>query len=370
MFAVRVGLARSGRDRWMPAEAREILLVGGTSRKLIPWLLVVVGVLVAGCAGSNAPSEASAASPETTMNDEQFAPGPMPASAMFSEYSNLMGIFHAMAEDLVAECMAREGFEYRPIPMEPWSGWGEVRSARPIRPMSVEEASESGYLVDDLLEETLPDLFDGPPEQRDAFYDALSGDETVTLDNGMTVGIGGCRGESQAEVAGDVDKLVAWLGMSGPLQNLAGAAYSAAEASADWEAALRRWRQCVNDAGIDATTQGELLTVALEGAEDLTGRPIHEQDDEPIEGKPRPTELEKQLATLDAACQQKSGIVAEWDRVLSLAEQEVVSDNPEVVIVWSDTSRQMRAAVAEVLTAIPDPGTDPATGYTVPEHPG
>src|SRR5690606_37426482 len=131
-----------------------------------------------------------------------------------------------------------------------------------------------------------------------------------------------------------------------------------------------RWRQCFREQGYDVSEQDDVRAMALEGAEDLGSRPIHEQDEPPIEGAPRPTDREKEIATLDATCQQESGIVAEWDRLLSIAEQETVADSPEIVIGWSQMSEDIRATVAEILNAIPDPGTDPATQYTVPPSQG
>ncbi len=61
---------------------------------------------------------------------------------------------------------------------------------------------------------------------------------------------------------------------------------------------------------------------------------------------------------LDTTCQQESGIVAEWDRLISIGEQRVVADSPEVVIGWAETSAEIRVAVADVLATVPDPGVD------------
>lgn len=113
---------------------------------------------------------------------------------MWTEYFDLMSMFDVMVEDLIVGCMAREGFEYRPLPLAQWTGWDQVVATRPIRALSVHEAAENGYLRRDDTEHEPFDLFEGPDEEREAFYEALSGDETVALDNGMVVNTGGCMG--------------------------------------------------------------------------------------------------------------------------------------------------------------------------------
>jgi hypothetical protein len=329
--------------------------------------LLAMLVLMPACDGDVEDFAVSATSSPAADDADGFSPGPLPASAMWAEYTDLVGIFESKAEELVAGCMAREGFEYRPLPLQPWQGWDEVVAARPIRELSVEQASERGYLSASDPTEAVPhDLFDGPENERAAFNEALTGSETMALDNGMILNVDGCLGESRASVAGEVEKMAEWLGMSGTLQSVVWAAFNEVEASDEWQSALGRWQQCLAEEGYAVGSQEDLVTMALVGAEDLSGRPVHEQDDEPIEGEARPTELEKELATLDAACQQVTGVVAEWDQLVSLAEQRLVADSPEVVITWAETSAGIRAAVADVLATVPDPGVDPATQYSVP----
>lgn len=188
------------------------------------------------------------------------------------------------------------------------------------------------------------------------------------MENGLTIGVGGCLGEARAGIAGSSEEAVEWLGFGSYIHGLKNEAYEMAEASDEWRGVHDEWIACMSGEGYHVTSPDDAQSQALSGAADNTGRPVHETTPTEV-AEARPTDLEIRVATADAKCRQETRLEAVWNSQISLAEQAVILGNPELVLGWVEAAGTMRAVVADILRTVPNPEDDPASGYSVPDAP-
>lgn len=334
-----------------------LLTPGGGRRTALRPALAIGCVLLSACSGWLRGGTQQGTVPEVV--------DPLrPVTAMLAEYGGLMELVERRADALLGQCMRERGFEYVPPDRGEWQGWSTPASY--FNPLSVERAEAWGYV----LEDADPSLVEAPPlseSEQEAFGVALMGtdEERVRLDNGLEIGTGGCLGEARAAVAGSIDESVEWLAFSGHLQILRNQVWEEVLASPEWQETEKAWTRCMRDAGYDVDSPADATDLALAGPGRLPFERPKEVDPEAL-NEERPTEWEIQVAVTDATCRTDTSFEDEWDRLMSYFEQEAVADNPELVLIWHETSEKMRQVVDDELSVAPNPEEDPQDGYAVP----
>ena len=189
---------------------------------------------------------------------------PDAAAAQFAEAER-------RAQEMIALCMAREGFEY--IPVNPANTQGAVQV---IGDDSEEYAREYGFGITTWYgsgesDGRAPGTEDDPNQaiqtamsesEREAYMEALYGppvadDEGAESFEGEVIFGGGCRGGAYQEVQGQMIRMMQLLGPS--LQELG----ERIQADPRVAAAEEGWSACMADRGYRYETQDEMYTEAF-----------------------------------------------------------------------------------------------------------
>jgi hypothetical protein len=240
------------------------------------------------------------------------------------------------AEDIIGQCMDREGFEYTPVnPVQQRAAL--VGSTG----LTEEEFNEQfGYGITTLFEARVRQAAGGPNQ---AIYDALSEDEkvaydralygedktatfAVALDTGDFSRLGGCVKQATDEVFGGADLIE---DLTGKLDELDEAILED-QRMVD---AVEKWSDCMRAEGYDLGTQDEVDTLLENELEAIVG-PI-EEFELPAPGEPPAydeaalkalQEKEVALVKLDIACEEEHITRIEED-VRTEYEQEFRDQN-------------------------------------------
>lgn len=254
----------------------------------------------------------------------------------------------ARLEQLVAECMAEQGFEYTPNDS---SGSISFGTSMDEDYDPVENARQNGYgfftwedQVEDPQEEYVDpnqDYVESMSEsERDAFYEALNGpmveyDENAEMETEWNWEEAGCYGSAQHQVY-DVESEHAGTTAvySDPrweeLMTAMSATYEQAQSDPRMTAINQEWATCMADAGhADFATPQE----AMESIMNLQNSFWEDHQDDPEYTGPTDEETaaakeqELALATADYTCQEETDLATKQMRVQFEIEQEFVDEN-------------------------------------------
>lgn len=324
----------------------------------------------------------------TACTGPSASPDPAPSGATVRETASPLDPYYAelwgdrsqgdpdpwalRAEEVVAACMAEQGFEYR---IDEMAGVGVTR--RPDGHGTVAFAEQYGYGQSiPFVDGDLPMLWNEVPvgEGRawnDAQREAMSPEARAAYDVAMDgvyaeahpdyepfhddydPQLAGCRGRAYAEVFGD--------GMVGPaefadVKAAVDAVWRRVEEDPRVVEALGRWSACMADAGHPGLTtlwdaEGLVGTVIFaewqEEWLDQTGTDLGVTNYDVVreripDGLAELRQAEVELAVTDARCREESGYLTTRQQVEVEVEQEVVEAYREDLDAWVTWIRENR----------------------------
>ncbi|MBE7699493.1 hypothetical protein H9623_04115 [Oerskovia sp. Sa1BUA8] len=245
------------------------------------------------------------------------------------------------AEELTAECMAAEGFEY--IPDEQ-----EVIVPDPEEFDPVKDAAENGYgmtvtaqpsdeeqaELDSRVDPNQAIVNAMSESEMTAYYIALQGDTSSweTDEDGANVDVPiaemGCWGRAQDTVSGDEQAIWGTEEMTA-FNEATTVMYEAIPNDPRMIDVAERWADCMADAGFDYSTPDEPAEYFLQASNELYGgeSPVHP-------GDPKVAELaeqEKSTAVADQECRKE----VEYDKVYTTVQFELeetfVAENKDLM---------------------------------------
>jgi hypothetical protein len=230
-------------------------------------------------------------------------------------------------EELIAGCMARQGFEYRPVPPEDRLA-GTFAEAYALAP--AEFARQYGYGVT-----TLRGAIGEPPpadpnqQIRDQLSpEALRGYERAMWGTGSGSGPG-CQEQASTTVYGDQSELDQGFGQFQELLDRIGELYQQIEADPRLAAAATRWAECLAAAGYPGFSRPD------DARESVFDRLSAVQG--PGQPTPDPAELaaigdyERALAPVDLACRQEHVDGLRWEVTVERERQFIDAHRAELV---------------------------------------
>lgn len=276
--------------------------------RLVP--LAVASALLAACSGAGA-----AAPIASSVGEVQTAQGDPLAAYLLTD--DQMRQWGAASASLIADCMRRSGFTYSTDTVE----FPVATSGRLFGITSLEEAQTRGYHPD-LRQPDFPE----PNADSDtvAYQRALGGPDS----NSGTPG--GCEGEALAA-----------LGSPSAANELASGlkhdAWDRSRADDRTQAALRKWSDCMQQAGYDYTD------------------PMEAGNDPAFSGKAA-TRAEIAVAVRDVHCKQRVGLVNTWDVAYIEWQQKLIEQNQLALDEARAQQEQIMGHAAQVLAdASPQP---------------
>lgn len=258
----------------------------------------------------------------------------------------------AEMEEITAQCMADEGFEYTPntansgmvfasddIEWEPdkkeWVekyGYGIINN--PYSAMREEQPANPSEPPADPNQKYVESL---SASEQQAYYDTLYGDQStvVTNEDGEEEyeydwKTAGCSGKAQHEVSGEADEV--WSKYS-DLSNRMSAIYDDVEKTDDMVALDAKWSTCMSDAGFDYDKQSEAQTSFSDKMEKFYADITEEQwnsGEDPLKGNPEIAELGKseiKTALADLECRDKLNYSQERFKIQFALEEQFIKDN-------------------------------------------
>lgn len=244
-------------------------------------------------------------------------------------------------EDLIAKCMAAEGFEYTPSDRsaaaeatdelaaretEEWvakNGYGLSATDR-----ATEESDANEKYVDSLS-----------PAEQDAYYSALHGTGTATEDGGTTASTGdeydpataGCSEKARREANGGKADFWDDEKFAGLLQK-ASQLYEKTDKTPEVVAVAKKWSECMADAGHSGLRK---KSDALEQASQKNAELYGLDDGEVSTGSAEPSAVEKKkardaeiaLALADFRCDRKVGYTDVQLKAQFALEEKFVQEN-------------------------------------------
>lgn len=304
-------------------------------RLLVPALLGAAALVLAGC---------SSATPPASSQDD-WANSPLgKIMAQVYGYSTdekamqaRMDEQNAQTQELIAQCMSDEGFEYIPVESS-----GSYSMGDPWETESEEWVAQYGYgAVDYPGRDDVQAPSDVPPDpnqsyveslsesEQQAYYAALNGappDESQLSDDGSYEydwRTAGCWGAAQNEVQGE-DPLQA--DANKPLMDAITRFYESSQNApelADLDAA---WASCMADAGEAG------FTVQSDASQSIYDElnAYYEKQTEPVENDPALDEIgqrEIELALVDLSCRTETDYRAKAREVQYALEEQFVAEN-------------------------------------------
>jgi len=255
----------------------------------------------------------------------------------------------ARLEQLVAECMAEQGFEYTPVDSSGSISFGPQMD-EDYDP--VENARQNGYgfftYEDQAAQEPQEEFVDPNQDyvesmsesEQTAYYEALNGpmveyDEDAEMETEWNWEEAGCYGSAQHQVYDVESEQAAEMDVySDPrweeLMTAMSATYEQAQSDPRMVEINESWATCMADAGHpDFATPQESMDSIME----LQNSFWEDHQDDPDYTGPTEDELatakeqEIELATADYTCQDETDFAAEQLRVQFEIEQEFVDEN-------------------------------------------
>ncbi|HQR79960.1 MAG TPA: hypothetical protein PLT68_07060 [Actinomycetota bacterium] len=264
---------------------------------------VLASALLAACAGAGAaaPVVSSLGQAQTPQGD------PLDAYLLTEDQMRQWG---AASASLIADCMRRSGFTYSTDAVE----FPVATSGRLFGITSLEEAQARGYHPD-LRQPDFPEP--NPDSDTAAYQHALGGRDP----NAGTPG--GCEGEALAA-----------LGSPSAANQLASGlkhdAWDRSRADDRTQAALRKWSDCMQEAGYNYTD------------------PIAAGNDPAFSGKTA-TRAEIAVAVRDVQCKERVGLVDTWNSAFIESQQELIEQNQLALDEARAQQEQIMEHAAQVL---------------------
>ncbi len=251
------------------------------------------------------------------------------------------------AENFIAQCMKRQGFEY--VPVDPVAQRAAMVGSAGLSQEDFEK--QFGYGITTLFEQRLAQSGTGAnhdirarlSEADRAAYDrALYGDDptatiAVALDSGDLTRLGGCSKEATEEIFGGTAVLQTLQSKLDELDEKIFAEPRMAKA-------IAKWSECMREAGYDGLSEPDEVDAVLEKKlEDIVGAPEDRKatapGQEPDYDKEALTALQREevaMVAADIACEKKH---------LADVEEEVTAE----------LEREFREENADLLTKMPSP---------------
>lgn len=350
------------RTRPTPARlAHAVRPVRPTHRaRLAPLALAATAVLAVGCSGSDEPEP----TPTPTASDS-------PLEALLEEYlgdwsNEQVNAQLVRMEELVAECMAEQGFDYTPVDYTAMdldltgegldAEWG-----------TAEFAQEYGYGLTTnpvLGDETAPEdpnaeyVAAMSASEQDAYYRALYGDEYETLSTDPEAAATtswedlGCTGAAQNEmlgVAGEEDEFTALQEEMATMMASADADPRLNQANADWAACMagrdHPGLTAVGDAEAEITAElTRLQQEAYAAATDPTTGVVDEAAAQAALAAPLAELGEREVVTAvdDAECRVESGYDDVRAEVDAEYQAEFLAEHRTELLQWLDSLNELR----------------------------
>lgn len=305
-----------------------------SSHKWAMALPLIAALGLAGCSGDGTPTDASTDSPlsqylgsiwGSSLSDEE-------QQAKFQEQQKRV-------EELVAECMSKEGFEYIPNTSNMTFSTG---SDVEWKPEEREWVSQYGYgMVNSPMSNTPPDQGDSYQDpnsdyvstlsesEQSAFYAALYGtpQTEATEGEGTTYEYkweeAGCQGAAQHEVNGEsVFESDEFAAINKAINDF----YSGMQSSPEYAALDATWASCMADSGHSgfAAQQDAQTSISDELNEYYNSQTGY------VENDPKLKELgerEIALALADLDCREKTNYRSEQTKIQFALEEKFIADH-------------------------------------------
>ncbi|WP_129337253.1 hypothetical protein [Cellulomonas endophytica] len=301
----------------------------------------LVALAVAGCSSGDGPAaeEEAEMGPISRMMQEAY--GEPDEQQMVDQ--------QAQVEDLVAACMAEQGFEYTPVDTSgqsfvvPEDGdvpeWGSVEFAERFgygMTTSDELAEAQGY--DPSVEEEMPVnpndervMAMGEGEQQ-AYYEALYGVQTGTTSEDEPVEYdwttAGCSGAAQHEVF----EVEVEGTDTQDLQTRLGEIYEDAQQDPRYRTAQQEWATCMGDEGHDFTAPEDAQQSISDDLNAMWEASTTGEVDEAVEADLREREIA--VAVADAGCREGADLDGVLGQVTSDLEETFYAENKAEVDAW------------------------------------
>jgi len=311
-------------------------------QSLIAAMSLTGALLLTACGGTDAPA-ADEDSPLTSFY--KSISGDLDPEAQQKKFEEQ----NRKAEELVAACMAEQGFEYTPVdqsagmvtmdeerdPEEYAAEYGYGMTI--VQEPSAEEQAEMESYVDpnQAYTESMSET------ELNAYYAALHGDMAAAEpdENGeippMETAEMGCWGAAQNEASGgeqelwESEDMIAFSDASSKL-------YEDIAKSPKMDEVTAKWSDCMADAGFDHATPQEAMDSFMEASNSLYENqspegPSEAEQAEIDEKLSTLQEEEKDTAVADQACQEKVGYQDVYRTVTFELEQAFVDENKDLL---------------------------------------
>lgn len=239
---------------------------------------------------------------------------------------------------LIARCMEEKGFEFHGPTITDVGGVEHGLTVGSLTPESAQEDGYGAYLpssmgpdpTDPLLEAGREYYESLSPDDQQRYTEVLMGrgdEDSVVLESGIGINMGGCLGQSRRELLGD--RVLEVYEVFNTVQFLR---VDVSEDPAVREAE-RAWRSCVQASGYRFERPAEAVAAGVV----MRGDAI----------EPSPEEIA--LAVADAECRVESGIVQAAEEAFGRLNQEMLRENERLLASWAAMERYVLERSGEVL---------------------
>ncbi len=325
---------------------------GGFASAMARVAALALAVVLVGSACSDG------AAPDGAAPDGDALPyGETPLTDLVEEGAALGSLWMIKEDELVAECMFREGFKYEPPRREPTI---DPMIERPE--LTVDRARQLGYRVPELDVDTDPEeqvYFDslgeqGKREWETAFFG--SGENMISINTSsgrLSTSVDGCIAEASATIAGDVKTALGWEAAFDELSRIRSEARDRTEADGAVQQALEEWRRCMHSEGYEVDTFEDAFSLAteippVEDGDTRSAEPSADEDAVTAEDGPA-SQWEIEIAVADATCRDTSGYRDVYAERLSVHENEVLAANEQILFAWQDVRAQTKEALSDLI---------------------
>ena len=305
-----------------------------SSHKWAVMVPLIAALGLAGCSGSGAPTDASTESPlskylssvwGSNLSDEE-------QQAKFQEQQK-------RAEELVAECMSKEGFEYIPNTSNTTFSTGSYIEWKPD---DRDWVSQYGYgMVNSPMSNTPPDQGDSYQDPNSDYVSSLSTSEQAAYYAALygapqteTTGSeeasyeykweeAGCQGAAQHEVNGES---ILESDEFATINKAINEFYTAMQSSPEYAALDAKWASCMADAGHSGfTAQSDAQTSISDELNEY-----YSTQTDYVENDPKLKEVgerEIALALADLDCREKTNYRGEQTKIQFALEERFITDH-------------------------------------------
>jgi len=326
--------------------------------------IFVASALLAGCSGTSTQSGEGDSSDASASRDERELPT--------SEFSEIMGGLYGgtsgedlsdedlekqleeeatKREELMAQCMADQGFEYKPVT----GNYGfSFESAPESYESEIERAETEGYGYFSDREETGNEQEYIDPNaaavekmsesEREAFYEALYGKQ-VEENGEYNWETAGCSGQADHEINGEraENEVDPWAMMSEDpqweeLNTGMQTMWENAQNSPEIADLMNDWGACMADEGISFATKPDDIWEHLNKLQvEVYGEWPEDAPDDYVQPDPDPKVLkkareeERKIAVAEVKCNEKTDLYYKQAEAMANAEDKFLEENRELV---------------------------------------